>query len=155
MKILTNGKFTGWHMTAILVSFFAIVMAVNFYMARMAIGTFGGTVVDNSYVATQSYNRWLAQGDKQERLGWTVDAALTEDRFIVIDVQKGSQPLLNATAIADARHPLGRAVDLQLAFKAARDGKLVSTTQLPSGRWNVQISVRQSADIYKFVEQFQ
>lgn len=155
MKILANGKFTGWHMTAILVSFFAIVMAVNFYMARMALGTFGGTVVDNSYVASQNYNRWLAEGDKQDRLGWAVNAVLTADRFVVIDVQKDGRPLQGATAIGNAVHPLGHAVDQPLAFEAIPDGKLVSTTALPVGRWNVQISVRQSADIYKFVEQLQ
>lgn len=155
MKILVKGKFTGWHMTAILVSFFAIVMAVNFYMARMALGTFGGTVVDNSYVASQNYNRWLAEGDKQDRLGWAVNAVLTADRFVVIDVQKDGRPLQGATAIGNALHPLGRAVDQPLAFKATPDGKLVSTTALPVGRWNVQISVRQSADIYKVVEQLQ
>lgn len=155
MKILANGKFTGWHMTAILVSFFGIVMAVNFYMARMALGTFGGTVVDNSYVASQNYNRWLAEGDKQNRLGWTVKAGLTTDRFVVIDVQKEGQPLQAATAVGDALHPLGRAVDMPLAFKTTADGKLKSTKALPVGRWNVQISLRQSANIYKFVEQLQ
>lgn len=155
MKILANGKFTGWHMTAILISFFAIVMAVNFYMARMALGTFGGTVVDNSYVASQNYNRWLAEGDKQDRLGWAVNALLTADRFVVIDVQKDGRPLQGATAIGNAVHPLGRAVDQPLAFEATPNGKLVSTTALPVGRWNVQISVRQSADIYKFVQQLQ
>ena len=35
-------KFTGWHMSAILVGFFAIVISVNLFMARAAIGSFGG-----------------------------------------------------------------------------------------------------------------
>lgn len=155
MKILTNGKFTGWHMTAILVVFFGIVMAVNFYMARMALSTFGGTVVDNSYVASQNYNRWLAASDKQDKLGWTAKATLNADRIVVIDVQQNGQPLQGVTAIGDALHPLGRAVDQPLAFDAMPDGTLRSTTALPTGRWNVQISLRQSADIYRFVEQLQ
>ncbi len=155
MKILTNGKFTGWHMTAILVVFFGVVMAVNFYMARMALGTFGGTVVDNSYVASQNYNRWLAAADKQDKLGWTTKTTMTAERFVVIDVQQNGQPLQGVTAIGDALHPLGRAVDQPLAFKAMPDGTLQSTTALPVGRWNVQISLRQSADIYRFVERLQ
>jgi nitrogen fixation protein FixH len=155
MKILSKGTFTGWHMTTILVVFFGIVMAVNFTMARMALGTFGGTVVDNSYVASQNYNRWLAEGDKQDKLGWKVKASLTADRFVVINVEQNGQPLQGVTAIGDALHPLGRAVDMPLTFKAMPDGKLKSTTALPIGRWNAQISLRQSADIYKFVEQLQ
>ena len=155
MKILTNGKFTGWHMTAILVVFFGIVMAVNFYMARMALGTFGGTVVDNSYVASQNYNRWLAEADKQERLGWAVKAVMATDRFVTIEVKKNGQPLSGVTAVADAQHPLGRAIDLPLEFVLTPDGRLMSTTPLPAGRWNVQISVRRGSDIYKSVEQLQ
>jgi nitrogen fixation protein FixH len=53
-------RFTGRHMTGILVAFFGVVMTVNFTMAYVAISGFGGTVVDNSYVASQNYNRWLA-----------------------------------------------------------------------------------------------
>jgi nitrogen fixation protein FixH len=155
MKILNNGRFTGWHMTAILVVFFGIVMAVNFYMARMALSTFGGTVVDNSYVASQNYNQWLAASDKQDRLGWTTKAALTADRFVIIDVQQNGQPVRDVTAFGVALHPLGRAVDQPLSFKPMPDGTLRSITALPVGRWNVQISLRQSADIYRFVEQIQ
>ena len=51
--------FTGYHMTAILVAFFGVVIVVNFVMARYAVATFGGTVVDNSYVASQEFNGWL------------------------------------------------------------------------------------------------
>jgi nitrogen fixation protein FixH len=153
MNIFPNGRFTGWHITSILVAFFGIVIAVNLYMARMAVGTFGGTVVDNSYVASQNYNRWLAAADKQDRLGWTVKSSLTPDRFVTIDAQRDGQPLQDATAVGEARHVLGRAGDIALEFKKASDGQLVSTTALPAGRWNVMISVRQGADIYKLLEQ--
>ena len=57
------GAFTGRHMTAILVAFFAVVIAVNFTMARFAMSTFGGKVVENSYVASQHYNVWLARAE--------------------------------------------------------------------------------------------
>jgi nitrogen fixation protein FixH len=155
MTLQTKGQFTGWHMTAILVVFFGIVMAVNFTMARMAIGTFGGTVVDNSYVASQNYNRWLDAAERQDRLGWTVHTTLTKDRFVIIDVEKGSALVPGVTAVADAIHPLGRASDIPLEFRTMSDGRLKSVTALPAGRWTLQASLRQSADIYKFVEQFQ
>lgn len=155
MKLLRNGRFTGWHMTAILVVFFGIVMTVNFYMARVALGTFGGTVVDNSYVAGQNYNRWLAEADRQERLGWAVKAVMGTDRFVTIDVRKSGLPVPGVTAIADALHPLGRAVDVPLEFVLTPEGRLISTAPLPAGRWNVQISVRRGSDIYKSVEQLQ
>lgn len=150
-----KGQFTGWHMTMILVAFFGIVMTVNFTMARMAIGTFGGTVVDNSYVASQNYNRWLDAAERQDRLGWTVQATITKDRFVIINVTKDKVLVPGVTAVADAIHPLGRASDIPLQFRAMPDGRLKSMVALPAGRWTIQVSLRRNADIYKFVEQLQ
>lgn len=64
--------FTGWHMTGIVVAMFGLVIAVNVLMASYAIGTFGGTVVDNSYVASQRFNDWLAEARAQRALKWNV-----------------------------------------------------------------------------------
>src|SRR3546814_8818871 len=58
-------RFTGWHMTAILIAFFAAVIAVNMLMATVAVRSFGGTVVENSYVASQKFNGWLAQRSEE------------------------------------------------------------------------------------------
>lgn len=153
MNILKNGKFTGWHMTTILVAFFGIVMAVNFNMARMAVGTFGGTVVDNSYVASQNYNRWLASADKQGKLGWNVKLSLSADRHVVIDARLNGSALDDLRAVGDALHPLGRADDIALAFMPQSDGRLQSKAALPAGRWNVQLSLRRGPDIYRISEE--
>lgn len=155
MNILKNGKFTGWHMTTILVAFFGIVMAVNFNMARMAVGTFGGTVVDNSYVASQNYNRWLASADKQGKLGWNVKLSLSADRHVVIDARLNGSALDDLHAVGDALHPLGGAGDIALAFVPQSDGRLQSKAALPVGRWNVQLSLRRGPDIYRISEEVQ
>lgn len=153
MKILTNGKFTGWHMTAILVVFFGIVMAVNFYMARMALSTFGGTVVDNSYVASQNYNRWLDASDRQDKLRWSVNVILDADRHVIVTVRTDGQNLTGVRATGDALHPLGRAEDHPLSFATTDNGQLRSINALPTGRWNVQLSLRRNADIFRMREQ--
>jgi nitrogen fixation protein FixH len=155
MKILTDGKFTGWHMTAILVAFFGIVMAVNFYMARMAVGTFGGTVVDNSYVASQEYNSWLGAAARQDKLGWNVKVSLDASRHVHVDARSDGVAITQMTAIGDALHPLGRADDIALSFAPTHDGALISTTALPAGRWNLRLSLRRGADIFKLAEQVQ
>ena len=59
-------KFTGYHATMMIVGFFAVVVAVNLVMAQFALSTFSGTVVDNSYVASQKYNQWLEQARHQQ-----------------------------------------------------------------------------------------
>ena len=62
--------FTGKHMAAIMIAFFGVVIAVNVLMARLATSTFGGLVVENSYVASQKFNRWLGEARSEKALGW-------------------------------------------------------------------------------------
>ncbi|MFZ4382234.1 MAG: FixH family protein, partial [Sandarakinorhabdus sp.] len=78
--------FTGRSFAIIIVGFFGVVVAVNITMARLASGTFGGTVVDNSYVASQKYNGWLAQARAQDRLGWATPLTLDAQRHVRIGV---------------------------------------------------------------------
>ena len=62
-------NFNGWHMFAILCAFFGVVIAVNITMATYASTTFGGIVVENSYVASQEFNRWLDEAKAERALG--------------------------------------------------------------------------------------
>ena len=64
--------FTGWHAFAMLFAFFGVVVAVNLFMARDALSTFGGLVVENSYVASQDFNHWLDEAQRSKALGWQV-----------------------------------------------------------------------------------
>ncbi|MGB5077251.1 MAG: FixH family protein [Sphingorhabdus sp.] len=148
-------KFTGWHMTAILVAFFGVVIVVNFTMASFAIGTFGGTVVDNSYVASQKYNGWLADAAKQDALGWRSKVSLSPERLVQVSVEKDGKALEGVRATGTAEHPLGKAPSISLDFIGAGDGLLNSQTRLPAGRWNVILSLRSGADTYKLVETVQ
>jgi nitrogen fixation protein FixH len=148
-------RFTGWHMTSILVSFFSIVIAVNLIMARFAVGTFGGTVVDNSYVASQNYNRWLAQADKQEKLGWVSRISLDPARRIHVSISKEGIRITGVNAIGLAVHPLGRAPSIPLAFAPLPDGTLLTRQRLPAGRWRVQLSIEKDRDTVKLIEPVQ
>ena len=104
--------FTGRHMAAILIAFFGVVMTVNFIMARFALSTFGGTVVDNSYVASQKFNGWLRPARREKAMGWTVSNPAREQDHIVISAKNAAgSPLAGAAVTMLAEHPLGRAPD--------------------------------------------
>jgi nitrogen fixation protein FixH len=131
-------RLTGRHIAAIFISFFAIVIAVNMLMASYAIGGFGGTVVDNSYVASQRFNGWLAQARHQQALGWRHDIGLNPERRLVLRL-KGPQ---RAEVSAVAEHPLGKAADIPLRFAIRADGSYVALAPLPPGRWLVRWTVQ-------------
>lgn len=138
--------FTGWHMTAILVAFFAIVMAVNFTMARLALSTFGGTVVDNSYVASQHYNEWLRRADAQDRLAWNETVSLDPARYVLLTVRKNDLPLGGVNVSATVGHPVGRTAPVALHFEPAAGGVMRSVEPLALGRWRLDLIVRHGAD---------
>lgn len=130
-------QFTGRHMAGILVAFFAVIIAVNVLMARFAISTFGGEVVENSYVASQHFNRWLDEAASERAQGATAEIRRAHDGHIVVRLS-GSQP---ATVTALARHPLGRLTDREIAFTPAEAGTFVSREILPAGRWRLRLTV--------------
>lgn len=149
---MSGRKFTGWHMTGILVAFFGVVVSVNVFMARAAISTFGGTVVDNSYVASQKFNGWLDKAESQKALGWTVTARLNGSRNVELTADVGQVPLRNAAVEALVRHPLGRVPERSLRFDQTQDGIWTSREALPAGRWIVHLTVRRGGEAHRQVE---
>lgn len=143
-------KFTGRHMAAILIAFFGVIIAVNLTMATFATRTFGGTVVANSYVASQKYNGWLAAARAQEALGWASQVTLGDDRRVRIAVTKGDQPLA-VEVEGFARHPLGREGEVPLRFMVEGEG-LVADAPLPAGRWLVHLLIRHGGDEARLIE---
>ncbi len=132
--------FTGRHMTLILVAFFSVVIGVNVTMARFAIGTFGGTVVDNSYVASQQYNGWLAKARRQAALGWQPRVSSDASRHVTIAIATRAGPLTGARVVATATHPLGAVPPVSLTFTQGPGGAR-SVQSLPAGRWLLHFDV--------------
>ena len=137
-------RFTGWHITTILVAFFGVVFAVNFYMARLATTTFSGEVVENSYDASQVFNKWLDQAAKEKALGWNAHVARQADGRLAVEVTgAGTQ---TATITGEAWRPLG-ASDAIRAVTFTRQGgdkastSYVSQQALGDGRWYLRLTL--------------
>ena len=139
-------RFTGWHFTAIITAFFGVVVAVNLTMAVFATRTFGGVVVENSYVASQKYNGWLAAAKQQQKLAWTIEPTLDEQRRVTIALS-----IDGAKVSGFARHPLGREPDVPLAFVTDVKGAQ-SVNELPPGRWNIHLLVRRGESEARLIE---
>ncbi len=139
-------NFTGRHMATILVVGFGIVVAVNFTMARFALSTFGGIVVENSYVASQNYNGWLDKAQAQEALGWQAGVSRSADNRVIVDT--GNVPE-GAQIIGMARHPLGREADQNLTFTPTSDHQQISIETLKPGRWTVRLRITSAGEVWR------
>ena len=145
-------RFTGRHMLALMIAFFGTVIAVNFTMASFAVGTFGGTVVDNSYVASQRFNGWLEEARSQEALGWRARLALAPDRRVTVAIVDGGKALAQASLRAVARHPVGRSEDLPLSFVGDEEGAFRSALPLPRGRWLIHLEIESGGRRMRMIE---
>lgn len=147
-----NGQFTGKHMAAVLVCGFAIVIGVNLFMARAAISTFGGLVVENSYVASQNFNGWLEEARQVKSFGWTVDLARQPDGRVLVTTNGAPE---GVTVTADAWHPLGHQPDRPLAFEPSGAGRFLSTETLPAGRWLVRLELSDGDKVWRGEQKLQ
>lgn len=126
----------GWHVLAITISAFGIIITVNLMMAFNAVSSFPGLEVPNSYVASQSFDRQRAA---QERLGWTVNAEYDGQkmRIEVVDAQ-GHHPMMgNFTATVG--RPTHKRADVTPEFRN-EGGVFIAPVALDPGIWIVHIS---------------
>jgi nitrogen fixation protein FixH len=140
-------RFTGWHMTAILVAFFGVVIAVNIGMARLATGTFSGVVVENSYDASQAFDRWLDEAAKERALGWHARVARQSDGRMAITLTGAG--LAGAVLTGEAWHPLGQLADRELTFHRIAGDDWISDQALPDGRWRIRLKVAAHGHIWR------
>jgi len=132
----SSGKFTGRHAAMLIVAFFAVVIVVNVVMAKLAIATFGGTVVDNSYVASQHFNQWLDTSAADRALGWKVELARATDGSLEARLtDSANAPLETAKVTAHVEHPLGAKPPQDLVLSEVSPGTYHA--RLALGRWRV------------------
>lgn len=139
MMASKSSTFTGKHMAAVFVGGFGVVIAVNLVMATYAVGSFHGTVVDNSYVASQKYNGWLERAEASKALGWQAVPERRADGRVVVETLMVPQ---GATLTAAAERPLGAREETALAFTPEGGGRWVSDTPLAPGRWRLRMAIR-------------
>ncbi len=138
--------FTGRDMAIVMVAGFGIIIAVNLLMATFAVRGFGGVVVENSYVASQKFNGWLGEAERQRAMGWSAEVRRGESgqlEVLTVGVPAGAQ------AEARLRRPLGKPETLTLSLMDASLGKFVSPEPVPDGRWLVRLTIRSNGDIWQ------
>ncbi|MBV7408514.1 FixH family protein [Maritimibacter sp. DP1N21-5] len=131
-------KLTGWHVLAIFVSAFAVIIGVNVFMAVQAVSTFPGLETKNSYVASQQFD---ADRAAQEALGWTVEPGIlgtqlslriTDETGLPVEVAEIGGILGRATHVLDDQEP---------EFIRTMTGAYVAEVgQLDYGKWEMRLS---------------
>jgi len=135
----TRGTFTGWHMLIIMVSFFAVIFAVNLFMALSSMRTWTGLVVENSYVASQQFNTKLANARIQQGLGWQGGLDYADGTLTFRLHDSDGVPLEIETVTIALSRPIGVNGDQKVTLQPAPDGDHVIDVALAPGVWNAAI----------------
>ena len=131
-------EFTGKHMLITVVSFFAVVIGVNLTLAYFANSTWSGLIVNNGYVASQSFGKDLERAHAQEALGWTAQVFHENGNVTVKFTDRQQQALTGLTVTGDLRRPATDKLDQHLAF-TAEGGTYRAPANLIPGVWELEV----------------
>jgi len=132
----------GWHVLVILITFFAVVIGVDVGFSIVAVRTFPGEDIKNSYVQGNQYNETLADRARQSRLGWRAQTRFLLSAgapAVALTLRdRDGRPIEGAVVTGRLRRPATTAQDRALTFAAGPDGRYVATSAgLAAGVWDL------------------
>jgi nitrogen fixation protein FixH len=131
-------KLTGWHVLAIFVTAFAVIIGVNLALAYNAIKTFPGVEVKNSYIASQTFDKRRAS---QQALGWSVSAEHKGGLLILSIKDPQGRPVQAGKLKATLGRPTHVKDDREPKFTF--DGvAYVAREALAPGNWNIRMQAK-------------
>ncbi|CAN7721228.1 FixH family protein [Mesorhizobium amorphae] len=132
-------EFTGRHMLLTILGFFGVIIAVNLTMATLARTSWTGLVVENTYVASQQFNRKAEEGRAQAALGWTgkLTIARGEVRYSLSDSTGKPVPLHGVKILF--RHPAYEAGDKAVTLALVSDQEFAARDVPRDGVWIVEV----------------
>lgn len=145
--------FTGWHMAAIMVSFFAVIIAVNLTMAFFARSSWTGLVVKNSYVASQSFNRDAEIARQQQALGWQMTLSVKRDAVQLSVLDRENQAMAGLRIRAVLQRPTDEAGDQVLKLQETGAGNYRTEAAIGGGVWVADITAEKTNnELVRFVQ---
>ena len=131
-------QLTGWHVLAIFVGAFGIIIGVNVYMAVNAVRTFPGLEVSSSYADSQDFDLRL---EAQEALGWVAEVELDAEAGILtlhLNDEAG-RPVAPAELQALLTRPTNQEEDQQLTL-SRNAGAFTAPVAISPGRWRLRLT---------------
>lgn len=130
-------ELTGWHVLAMFVGGFGLIIAVNVFMAYRAVSTFPGLEVSSSYADSQTFD---VRRDAQDALGWNASVEIPGDGTLILRMEdRSGLPVAPAELTALLTRPTNRTED-QLLDLTRSNGAFIAPVHLPEGRWRLRLT---------------
>lgn len=138
----------GWHVLAMLVAFFGVVISVNIYMAMMASKSWTGLYSKNGYVASQEFNQSLRDAEIQRERGWRSGIAYKDGALTLTFHDRDGNPLRLDHVRVEAGHPVAADADRSFELSRSGDGIWTGGGSLSEGRWYITVDAAQGGVTY-------
>lgn len=147
--------FTGRKMLLWMLSFFGVVIAANVVMMTFALITHSGTVVPNSYVASQDFNKRIADDRAQRARGWRVAFDHTAGVVNLAFEDAQQRPLGGLTVEGIVGRPVTEAFDKKVSMKEGQPGLYAMPIDLAPGEWRLELTATDpTGETFRFIRYF-
>ena len=145
-----TGQLTGRHVLAWLGSFFLVMFAANGALIYFALHTLHGEAMENSYDASQAFNKRIAEARAQDERGWKADVLTRAEgpgeRVMVEFHDKSGAPISDLTVTAHFEHPFDAAQDRSATLLSDGANYEGVATPVGHGRWTLVIEASRGAE---------
>lgn len=129
-----------------------LVVAVNGVLIFAALGTWSGLAVDRPYERGLGYNRALAAAERQEKLGWAIEAQIdtapSGNRLVIDAADRDSQPMNALRIDVVLERPLGPRETQKVELRWIAAGRYAAgLPPLARGQWQARIAASNGGDI--------
>lgn len=145
----SKGPLTGRHVLIGILAFFGVIFAVNGVMTYVALDSFSGVAVDDSYRKGLRYNEQIKAADAQAALGWQTELAYRADdgvlRLTLVD--RDGMPLRALSVEGILGRPASAQEDRGIAFVQSSPGIYEAQVGLlPAGQWLAKLYAADASD---------
>ena len=145
-----SGQLTGRNVLAVLGGFFFVMFAANGALIYFAVHTMHGEELENSYDASQAFNRRIAEARAQDDRGWKADvltrAEGAGERVMVEFHDKSGAPIADLAVTARFQHPFDAAQDRSVPLVSDGDNYEGVAAPIGRGRWTLIIEGTRGAE---------
>lgn len=141
VRNLIRPPLTGRHVLLLLVTFFAVIFAVNGVFVYVSLQSHPGVTSDDAYRKGLRFNTELDRADRQKAQGWKSELAVKNGVVVFRLSDKAGQPLSGLSVRAVARRPVHDRADRILVLRQMGPGHYrAAGNRLTTGRWNLSVT---------------
>lgn len=139
-------QFTGRHMLLTMACFFGVIISVNMALAVFATESWTGLLAKNGYVASQDYNKVLADARQQRQLGWTSALEVRAGAIGFTLRDANGRPIDGLEVSAHVSRPTDERHDRDITLTGRGGGRYTGAADLAPGVWSVDIMALAGGD---------